>query len=208
PDTSRTSVPGSTLSALPTAATLPPLNATSVTASSFWEGSTTRPPRRTRSNDIIISGVIGKGRDGGSQGSIEQILGRVSSPWLSGLIEAVNPGFRIKRKSLASPRQSPKAREMRMHARDEHPISADAIKHALARSSRHREIGIEAHAGLGYGGLHFRHVDGVAPDHQLMIARCNQIGGVSRRMSMARNGGDAGKDFALLEQPRAALVGR
>ena len=57
-------------------------------------------------------------------------------------------------------------------------------------------------------GLHFRHMNRVAPDHQLMIARCNQIGGVTRRMSVARHRGHAGKDFALLEQSRAVLVGR
>src|SRR5579883_3039475 len=36
-------------------ATLPPAKATSITASSFWEGSTTRPPRRTRSKAIEFS---------------------------------------------------------------------------------------------------------------------------------------------------------
>src|ERR1700733_7092927 len=55
PDTSRTSVPGSTLSAFPTMTTLPAAKATSVTASSFWEGSITRPPRSTKSKGIAIS---------------------------------------------------------------------------------------------------------------------------------------------------------
>src|SRR3954470_5185548 len=54
-DASRTSVSGSALSPCPTAATLPPAKPTSVTASSFWEGSITRPPRRIKSKGITIS---------------------------------------------------------------------------------------------------------------------------------------------------------
>ena len=49
---------------------------------------------------------------------------------------------------------------------------------------------------------------GVAPDHQLIVARCDEIGGVARRMPEARHRGDARKHLALPEQPRPALVGR
>ncbi|MGY4311785.1 hypothetical protein ACVWW1_001088 [Bradyrhizobium sp. JR3.5] len=56
PETSRTSVAGSAFSSRPTAATLPAAKATSVTASSFCDGSITRPPRRIKSKGIIISG--------------------------------------------------------------------------------------------------------------------------------------------------------
>src|SRR6516162_3471259 len=55
PDTSRTSVPASAFKALPTMATLPPAKAMSVTASSFWDGSIRRPPRRIRSKGIASS---------------------------------------------------------------------------------------------------------------------------------------------------------
>src|ERR1700694_4438730 len=64
PDTSRTSVPGSTLSSFPTMTTLPAAKATSVTASSFWEGSITRPPRRTKSKGIVISECDSEGSGG------------------------------------------------------------------------------------------------------------------------------------------------
>src|SRR5215471_2094677 len=55
PATSRTSVPGPALSSPPIAATLPPANATSATASSFCDGSITRPPRRIRSKGINVT---------------------------------------------------------------------------------------------------------------------------------------------------------
>jgi hypothetical protein len=75
---------------------------------------------------------------------------------------------------------------------------------------RHRcrgKIGIEGHAGLGKRGLHFRHMHRVAPDHQLIIARRDQIGGMARRMPGARHRSHTGEHFTLLEQPRPVLVG-
>src|SRR3954453_15517784 len=70
-------VAGSALSPCPPIATLPPEKGTSVTASSFWDGSTTRPPRRIKSKGIVVSGW---GRGGGRQTKPE---GRVPawSPW-------------------------------------------------------------------------------------------------------------------------------
>src|SRR6185312_16653303 len=62
PETSRTSVPASGFNPCPTAATLPPEKATSATASSFWDGSITRPPRRIKSKGIVFSERDIKGR--------------------------------------------------------------------------------------------------------------------------------------------------
>src|ERR1700686_717843 len=75
-DTSRTSVPRSILSAFPTAATLPPAKATSVTASSFWEGSITRPPRRTKSKGIVISECDSEESGGSASVAQDQALPR------------------------------------------------------------------------------------------------------------------------------------
>src|SRR5438067_758670 len=55
PATSRTSVCESAFGPVPTWITLPFANATSVRASSFCEGSITRPPRRIRSMVMQIS---------------------------------------------------------------------------------------------------------------------------------------------------------
>src|ERR1700675_5163415 len=78
PDTSRTSVPGSTLSSFPTMTTLPAAKATSVKASSFWEGSITRPPRRTKSKAIVISECDCEGSSGSTSiGQIEHALTRL-----------------------------------------------------------------------------------------------------------------------------------
>src|SRR6202163_637653 len=78
PDTSRTSVPGSTLSSLPTMTTLPAAKATSVTASSFWEGSITRPPRRTKSKGIAISECDIEGSGGSTSVAQDQALPRLA----------------------------------------------------------------------------------------------------------------------------------
>ena len=60
----------------------------------------------------------------------------------------------------------------------------------------------------GKRGLHFRHMHGVAPDHQLVVAGGDQKRGVARRVAEARHRGDAGKHLARREQPRPLLVGR
>ena len=95
-----------------------------------------------------------------------------------------------------------------MHPGDQNTVGADAIEHSFARSRGGGEIGIEGHAGFGKRDLHFGHVHRVAPDHQLIVARCNEIRGVARRVPQARHGDHAGKDLALSEQSRAILVGR
>src|SRR3569832_1278398 len=100
--------------------------------------------------------------------SIEQILRPVSSPGV--LLEAENPRLWVQRVSLASPRQSREARKMQMHPGHKGAVGAHPIKNALSRSGRHRQISIESHPGFGMRGLHFRNMDRVAPDHQLMIA--------------------------------------
>src|ERR1700730_1876075 len=74
PDTSRTSVAGSTLSPFPTMTTLPPAKATSLTASSFWEGSITRPPRRTKSKGIVISECDSEGIGGSTSAARDRAL--------------------------------------------------------------------------------------------------------------------------------------
>ena len=86
-----------------------------------------------------------------------------------------------------------------MHPGDQDAVGGDPIEHAFARGRGRGEIGIEGHAGLGNRGLHFRHVHRVAPDHQLIVARRDEIRGVARRMPEARHGGHAGKDLALPE---------
>src|ERR1700682_6103119 len=78
PDTSRTSVPGSTLSSFPTMTTLPAAKATSVTASSFWEGSITRPPRRTKSKGIVISECDSEGSGGSTSVAQDHALPRLA----------------------------------------------------------------------------------------------------------------------------------
>src|ERR1700730_13513083 len=78
PDTSRTSVPGSTLSSFPTMTTLPAAKATSVTASSFWEGSITRPPRRTKSKGIVISECDSEGSGGSASVAQDHALPRLA----------------------------------------------------------------------------------------------------------------------------------
>src|ERR1700730_4190322 len=78
PDTSRTSVAGSTLSPFPTMTTLPPAKATSLTASSFWEGSITRPPRRTKSKGIVISECDSEGSGGGTSVALGYALPRLA----------------------------------------------------------------------------------------------------------------------------------
>jgi hypothetical protein len=70
------------------------------------------------------------------------------------------------------------------------------------------EIGVEGHAGFGKRGLHLRHVHRVAPDHQLILARGDQVRGMARRMPEARYGGYAGKHLTLPEQSRPVPVGR
>src|ERR1700694_4922777 len=78
PDTSRTSVPGSTLSSFPTMTTLPAAKATSVMASSFWEGSITRPPRRTKSKGIVISECDSEGSGGSTSVAQDHVLPRLA----------------------------------------------------------------------------------------------------------------------------------
>jgi hypothetical protein len=97
---------------------------------------------------------------------------------------------------------------MQVHPGDQDAVGADAIEHAFARSRGGGEIGIEGHAGFGNRDLHFRHMHRVAPDHQLIVARCNEIRGVARRVPQARHRGHAGKNLTLSEQSRASLVGR
>ena len=94
---------------------------------------------------------------------------------------------------------------MQVHAGDQHAVGGDAVEHAFARGRRGREIGVERHAGFGKGGLHLGHMHRVAPDHQLLAAGFDQIGGVARRVPGARHRGDARKHLALLEQPRLFL---
>src|SRR6266481_1778495 len=86
---------------------------------------------------------------------------------------------------------------MQVHPGDQDAVGADAIEHAFARSRSRGEIGIKRHAGFGKRGLHFRHMHRVAPDHQLILARCDEIGGVARRMPEARYCGHAWKHIAL-----------
>ena len=97
---------------------------------------------------------------------------------------------------------------MQVHPGNENTVGGDAIEHALSRGRGCGEIGVEGHAGFGKRGLHFRHVHRVAPDHQLIVARCDEIGGVARRVPEARHRGYAGKHLALPEQSGPALVGR
>ena len=113
-------------------------------------------------------------------------------------IQRMNPGLGEKRVGIASPCQPRECREMQVHPGDQDTVGGDAIEHPFARSRGRGEIGIEGHAGFGKRGLHFRHVHRVAPDHQLILARCDEICGVARRMPEARHGGHAGEHFALL----------
>src|SRR3981081_2334632 len=78
PDTSRMSVPGSTLRLFPTMTPLPAAKATSVTASSFWEGSITRPPRRTKSKGIVISECDIEGSGGSTSVAQDHALPRLA----------------------------------------------------------------------------------------------------------------------------------
>src|ERR1700676_3706542 len=65
--------------------TLPAAKATSVTASSFWEGSITRPPRRTKSKAIVISECDCEGSSGSTSiGQIAHALddtGAITAPF-------------------------------------------------------------------------------------------------------------------------------
>jgi hypothetical protein len=88
---------------------------------------------------------------------------------------------------------------MQVHPGDQDAVSADAIEHAFARRRSSGEIGIEGHANFWKRGLHFRYVHRVAPDHQLIVARCDEISGVARRMPETRHRGHAGKHLALPE---------
>ena len=93
-----------------------------------------------------------------------------------------------------------------MHTCDQKPVGRDHIKHAPTRCFSSLGIGIESHADFRAGGLHFRHMDNIAPDQKLILARCDQIAGMPRRMAMKGHGGHAWKHFTLLEQPPAILV--
>jgi hypothetical protein len=97
---------------------------------------------------------------------------------------------------------------MHVHPGDQDAVGGDAFEHAFARGGRRGEVGVEGHAGLGKRGLHLRHMHGVAPDHQLIVARCDQIRSVAWRMSEARYRGHARKHFTLSKQSRPVLVGR
>jgi hypothetical protein len=55
-------------------ATLPAAKATSMMASSFWEGSITRPPRRTKSKVIVISECDSEGSGGSTSTARELIM--------------------------------------------------------------------------------------------------------------------------------------
>src|SRR3977135_265210 len=58
--------------------TLPAAKATSVTASSFWEGSITRPPRRTKSKGIVISECDREGSGGSTSVAQDHALSRLA----------------------------------------------------------------------------------------------------------------------------------
>ena len=81
----------------------------------------------------------------------------------------MNPGLGVKRVGVAAPRQARERREMQMHSGNQDTVGGDAIEHALARGCGRRKIGVEGHAGFGKRGLHFGHMHGIAPDHQLIV---------------------------------------
>src|ERR1700726_1730165 len=65
--------------------TLPAAKATSVTASSFWEGSITRPPRRTKSKGIVVSECDSEGSGGSASVAQDHALPRLANKIEHGL---------------------------------------------------------------------------------------------------------------------------
>jgi hypothetical protein len=59
--------------------TLPAAKATSVTGSSFWEGSITRPPRRTKLKGLVISECESEGNAGSTSVAQDHALPRLGA---------------------------------------------------------------------------------------------------------------------------------
>ena len=116
--------------------------------------------------------AIGRAGGGDDAADLEALTQMIRS--VHGALRQLNllfPGRRYQLIPAAARHQMREAREMQMHPRDQQPVGRDHVKHAPTRCFCRLGIGIKRHADFRAGGLHFRHMDNIAPDQQLILAR-------------------------------------